>query len=129
VILIDTSAWIAFFRDRGPCAARVDQALLDGDAAICGPVETEIRRGLRSKADRALVLPHLGGCEALSQPSNLWEEAGDLGFAVARRGVTAKTLDLLIACYALSHRLPILTTDRDFEAMRTAGIPLELVNT
>jgi predicted nucleic acid-binding protein len=29
LILIDTSAWIAFFRDRGPVAAIVDQALED----------------------------------------------------------------------------------------------------
>lgn len=127
MILIDTSAWISFFRDRGPCADRVDQALLDGEAAICGPIETEIRRGLKSSAERTQILPHLAGCSMLAQPPKLWEEAGDLGFAIARRGITAKTLDLLIACYALAHRVPLLTADRDFAAMRTAGIPLSLI--
>lgn len=126
MILIDTSAWIAFFRDRGPCADRVDRALSEGDAAICGPIHTELRRGLKTRSERGQVLLHLAGCADLSQPSNLWEEAGELGFALARRGVTAKTLDLLIACYALAHRASLLTTDQDFTRIRSAGVPLAL---
>ncbi len=126
MILVDTSAWIAFFRDRGPCADRVDRALSDGDAAICGPIRTELRRGLKARAEREQVLLHLAGCDDLPQPSNLWDEAGELGFALARRGVTAKTLDLLIACYALAHRVSLLTTDHDFARIRSAGVPLLL---
>jgi predicted nucleic acid-binding protein len=126
LILIDTSAWIAFFRNAGRCADRVDKALFDGDAAICGPIQTELRRGLKSKSERAQVLLHLGGCADLPQPSKLWEEAGELGFALARRGVTAKTLDLLIACHALAHDVPLLTADQDFARIRSAGVPLLL---
>lgn len=127
MILIDTSAWIAFFRDRGPCAERVDRALAEGDAAICGPVLTELRRGLKTKSERAQVLLHLAGCEELSQPTKLWEEAGDLGYALARKGVTVRTLDLLIACYALAHHVSLLTIDQDFSRIRSAGVPLLLV--
>jgi predicted nucleic acid-binding protein len=126
VILIDTSAWIDFFRDRGPFADRVDHALEEGEAAICGPVETELRRGLRSRAERAEVLLHLRGCHALPQPRDLWEEAGELGFALGRRGVTVKTLDLLIASYCLAHQVSLLTSGQDFRSMRDAGIPLSL---
>ena len=126
MILIDTSAWIDFFRDRKPFADRVDQALEDGEAAICGPIETELRRGLRSKAERAEVLLHLRGCHALAQPTNLWEEAGELGFVLGRRGLTVKTLDLLIASYSLAHRVSLLTNDQDFQRIRSAGIPLLL---
>jgi predicted nucleic acid-binding protein len=126
MILIDTSAWIDFFRDRKPVADRVDRALEDGEAALCGPVQTELRRGLRSRSERAKVLLHLGGCHALAQPANLWEEAGELGFTLGRRGLTVKTLDLLIACYALAHGVAILTSDSDFQRIRSAGIPLFL---
>jgi predicted nucleic acid-binding protein len=126
VILIDTSAWIEFFRDRGPIADRVDQVLEDGEAAICGPIQTELRRGLKSKSERAQVLLHLGGCVLLHQPAQLWEEAGELGFALGRRGVSVKTLDLLIASYALAHSVAILTTDRDFSLIRRVGVPLLL---
>ena len=62
----------------------------------------------------------------LAQPADLWSEAGDLGFALRRRGVTAKTFDLLIAVYALSHSTALLTTDKDFAAMLQAGVALRL---
>jgi predicted nucleic acid-binding protein len=126
VILVDTSAWIEFFRGRGAIADRVDQAIEDDEAAICGPVQTELRRGLKSKAERAQVLLNLGSCRLLAEPHQLWEEAGELGFVLGRKGVTVKTLDLMIASYALAHSVAILTADRDFTLMRKAGVPLVL---
>jgi predicted nucleic acid-binding protein len=127
MILIDTSAWIDFFRDRAPVASAVDEALASHEAALCGPVEAELRRGLRSERERKLVLPLLDGCHRLSQPAELWTEAGDLGFALRRRGVSPKSIDLLIATYALSHSVSLMTVDKDFAAMRRAGVPLQLV--
>ena len=128
MILVDTSAWIAFFRDRGPVASIVDRALEDDEAALCGPVLTELRRGFLSAAERGKTIPLLLACHQLPQPANLWEEAGDLGFALARKGVTVKSLDLLIAAYALTHGVPILTLDRDFHLIARSGIGLHLVD-
>jgi predicted nucleic acid-binding protein len=124
MILVDTSAWIEFFRGRDPVGSLVDDALANNDAALCGPVETGLRRGLLGERERKKVLPLMAGCLWLRQPEELWTEAGELGFRLRRRGVTPKTLDLLIAAYALSHSCPILTADRDFFAMKKAGIPL-----
>ena len=124
MILVDTSAWIEFFRGPGKVADDVDAALTDGTAAICGPVEMELRRGLLPH-ERARVLAAIGGCVSLPEPADLWEEAGDLGFALRRRGVTVKSLDLLIATYALAHRVPVLTKDADFRLLeRWAGVRL-----
>ena len=128
MILVDTSAWIAFFRDRGPVAAIVDQALEDDAAALCGPVLTELRRGFASVAERGRAIPLLLACHHLPQPASLWEDAGDLGFALARKGVTVKSLDLLIAAYALTHGVPILTVDRDFQLIARTGVGLHLVD-
>ncbi len=124
--LIDTSAWIEFFRGRDPIASAVDEALASNEAALCGPIEAEIRRGLANERERAAVLPLLSGCHFLAQPDALWTEAGDLGFALRRRGITPKTLDLLIAVHALSHSATLLTLDKDFAAMQAAGVPLQL---
>jgi predicted nucleic acid-binding protein len=68
----------------------------------------------------------LGGCHWIEQPARLWEEAGDLGFYLARRGVTVKTLDLLIAAHALAQGMALLARDADFERMRRAGVALLL---
>lgn len=125
MILVDTSAWIEFFRGRGPIGEQVDEALEVDEVALCGPVITELRRGLR-RGDRARVLPLLGGCHLLSQPPNLWEEAGELGFLLGRKGATVKSMDLLIAAYALGHGVALLSADADFRRMQRAGLPLLL---
>jgi predicted nucleic acid-binding protein len=57
----------------------------------------------------------------------LWEEAGELGFFLGRRGAAVKSLDLLIATYALAHAVPILTADADFTLMRRAGAHLVVI--
>ncbi len=128
MILIDTSAWIDFFRGRDPCASWVDEALATGEAALCGPVEMELRRGLLNERERKKVLPLLDGCHWLSTPDNLWVEAGELGYALRRRGVTPKTLDLLIAIYAVAHQVPLLTADGDCQYMKKAGIALTVLS-
>jgi predicted nucleic acid-binding protein len=125
VTLIDTSAWIEFFRGPGSVADRVERALNDGNAALCGPVYTEVARGLRD-AERQRVLGLFAGCHHLRQPHALWTYAGTLGQMLRIKGVTAKTLDLLIAAYALTHGCELLAADTDFRHMHEAGIPLRL---
>ncbi len=126
MILVDTSAWVEFFRGRDPVASIVGEALEANEVAICGPVESELHRGLASKRERNRVLPLLESCHVLAQPRDLWVEAGNLDFALRRRGITPKTFDLLIAVYALSHSAILLTTDKDFTLMLKAGVPLHL---
>lgn len=127
MILIDTSAWVDFFRNRGPLATAVDSALEHDEALLCGPVVAELRRGLVRPSDRTKVLRGLAGCQTLRQPEDLWETAGDLGYLLARKGVTVKTLDLLIAVYALGHDVPLLTRDQDFRLISDSGVvPLRL---
>ncbi|MSP25895.1 MAG: PIN domain-containing protein [Myxococcales bacterium] len=127
MVLVDTSAWIDFFRGSGSCAAPVDALLVSGEAALCGPIVTELRRGFGSPAERRRVMSLLDACHDLPEPARLWQEAGDLGYAIRRRGATVKSLDLLIATYALAAAVPLLTRDADFRIIRAAGIPLDLV--
>lgn len=126
MILIDTSAWIAFFRGRGELADRVDALIDTNDAATCGPVLTELHRGLRDTKERRRVLPLLAACALVQPPADLWLAAGELGYRLARKGVTAKSFDLLIAVHALHHDVALLTDDQDFATMRKHGVPLLL---
>jgi hypothetical protein len=125
MILVDTSAWVEFFRGRDPVAHAVDVAIASAEAALCGPVVTEIRRGLRA-SERRRVLPLLEGCALLEEPEDLWVAAGDLGAHLSRKGATVKTLDLLIATYAIAHSTLLLTVDADFQVIARAGVGLSL---
>jgi len=128
VILVDTSAWIEFFRGNGECANSVDTLLGENQVALCGPVLTELTRGFRSEKDKQNIMPLLEGCRFLSQPENLWEEAGILGFLLSKQKRRVKTLDLLIAYFAIFHRVPILTVDTDFKRIRDIAPELALVD-
>lgn len=123
--LVDTSAWIAFFRGPGEVADSVELALRDGEAALCGPVLTEISRGLR-ESERQHVMGLFAQCHHLRQPHALWTYAGNLGQHLRTKGVTAKTIDLLIASYALTHGCDLVAADTDYQHMHDAGIPLRL---
>jgi predicted nucleic acid-binding protein len=107
----------------------VDRALESDEAALCGPVLTELRRGFKSPGERRHCWPSIEACHQLSEPAALWSKAGDLGFLLARKGITVKSFDLLIATYTLAHGVPVLTLDRDFSTMAKAGIGLHLVAT
>ncbi len=126
MMIVDTSAWVDFFRGTEPMATAVDDALTSNEVALCGPIETELRRGLRDPRERKQVLPLFEGCHWLDTPANLWVEAGELGYVLRRRGVTVKTFDLLIATYALTYSVALLTSDTDFENIQKARVPLVL---
>jgi predicted nucleic acid-binding protein len=125
VILVDASAWADFFRG-GRLAHAVDEALEDGLVSVCGPVLTELGRGLHASS-RGKVLALLDGCTLLDAPSDLWVHAGDLGFALVRQGAKVKPLNLLVASYALSHDQLLLSAERDFRLMAKSRVPLRLV--
>ena len=125
-MLIDTSVWIDFFRGKTPGADVVTTLLEDGTAATAGPIVLELMRGITREKDRQAVARGLEGCELLSMPDRLWEQSGEIGALVARKGVEIKSMDLLIATYAITHRVPIVTSDRDFTLLARAGIPIHV---
>lgn len=115
-VLIDTSAWIDFFRDRSPAAAVVERLLVEGRALRCGPVDLELRRGLRGR-EANKVLPVLWALEELPCEALDFASAGELLRDLRQRGRTLASLDGLIATLALRHDVALLTTDDDFGAV------------
>lgn len=112
ICLIDTSAWIDFFRGQEPVARAVDAALADGSAAVCGMIELEIRQGLRSGEGELLEL--LQATVRLSTRETDFERAGDLLADLRRKGLTLPATDGLIAQVALSHSVQLLENDKHF---------------
>lgn len=128
MILVDTSVWADFFRGKEPAASRVDELLEADEVALAGPIVTELLRGVRSPKARADLEAALAGCHVLADPADLWRDAGLLGAAAGKKGHTVKTLDLLIATYAIAHDVALLTSDSDFVKLRDAGFALRLAS-
>jgi predicted nucleic acid-binding protein len=113
LVLIDTSAWIDFFRGNEPVAGLVDQVLVEGTAAVCGVVELELRQAIRPE-ERDTVLSLLSAATRLPTEEGDWAQAGDLLAALRRKGVTIPSTDGLIAYLAVRHGAALLENDGHF---------------
>ena len=118
MILIDTSAWVEFFRDtRSPVCERVS-ALLDADVATSHPIRMEVLAGARDEA-------HLGQLRRLLARASLippepadFEEAAGLYRRCRRGGETVRRLiDCLIAAGAIRAGVSVLHADHDFDVL------------
>lgn len=123
--LIDTSAWIDFFRGSPAAVRRIDPLLASGTAAIAGPVYAEVLSGAPTRAAYLHLREQLLGLEWMPDPDEAWNQVADARFELARRGWQASIVDLWIALTARAAAVTLLTRDRDFSRIREV-IPLEL---
>jgi predicted nucleic acid-binding protein len=125
LVLVDTSAWIAFFRGERAAVQRVDPLLAEGNAAVCGPTFAELVSGAPSPAESRRLGTLLRGLDWLEPAGEVWGRIAEARFALARVGRQAAVLDLYIALAAADHGAELLTRDRDFEDIAQI-VPLQL---
>lgn len=118
MILLDTSAWIEFLRDTGsPVCRRVDH-LLGSEIASCDPVRMEVLAGARSESHVRDLRGLLARTVTLEVRSAHYELAATLYRSARQQGLTVRRLtDCLIAAVAITHGVPVLHADRDFDAL------------
>jgi predicted nucleic acid-binding protein len=114
-VLIDTSAWVEFFRRPASRAAEtVDRLLKDDAACVTGVVLAELLRGIRSADERAVLLEKLHALPFLDTTQQIWTAAGTLAARLGERGVTLPLTDIVIAAVAQAYDCRIYTTDAHF---------------
>lgn len=122
--LIDTSAWIEFFRPKGDprIKALVRDLMASKQAAYTCPVAFELLTGARREelddlrtglglAFRSVLLPEH------------WDLTGSSNAALRARGTNLPASDLLIATVAHSGKMPLLAKDAHFETIRDLVLP------
>lgn len=124
MIVVDTSAWIEFFRATTSTAHLTLRSLLQARAtiAVTEVVVMEVLAGVRSERERRVVRAQLLALPLLELRGIAdFERAAELYRALRSRGVTPRQLtDVLIALCALDAGAAILHADRDFDAI--AGV-------
>lgn len=114
-ILVDTCAWIDFFRSGDtPLGRALDRSLRGEQLFTCGQVLLELLQGVRSERDRDAVMRALGSLEYLELDARVWVRAAGLATALKRSGRHLPHSDLLIAALALEHGVAVLTADAHF---------------
>jgi len=116
--LIDTSAWIEFFRRSGDAAvtSRVAGLVETSDAAYYGPILYELMLGARP-AEMPLIRRALWFCGFLEFPLGAWELGASLEKGMRQKGITIPRDDILVAATALHHDVPLYCSDKHFQAI------------
>ena len=122
-VIVDSSAWIEYFRD--PDSAHgdeVERLVKDGDAILVGVVYAELLRGARNEGELRSLDERLEALPFLEAGRETWRRAGQLLFDLRRQGLTIPLTDAVIAALALEGDHRLYTLDEHFQ--RVPGIRL-----
>jgi len=120
MVIVDTSAWIEYFRDGVPTVVERVEKHLDKDLIGIGDlIYCEVLQGISRESERREVtellhaLPHYGmvGFEMAERSAANYR-------LLRTRGVTVrKTTDVLIGTFCVVHDFGLIHNDRDFDQM------------
>ncbi len=123
MVLVDTSVWIDYFKQRNEAIeAELDDLLRSGQVAVSGLILAELRRGCRTPAHVATLLAALVPLEYFESDRSTWLRAGEIISECAQRGFALEVGDCLLAALALRENCLLFTLDRGFE--RIPGLKL-----
>jgi predicted nucleic acid-binding protein len=124
-VLVDTSAWISFFRKETPNYPRISELIDEDRVACCGLILAELVQGVKSEKELAWLDDFLMVFEFPVEPPILWRKAGELSFRLRKSGKSVDLADCYIATLAGEMGYSVLTLDRHFLALaKETGIKL-----
>lgn len=120
MVLIDTSAWIEYFRGGDPeVVAEVDRCLQEEQVAMGDLIYCEVLQGIRQTRERrkverlfsSLVPFDLVGFENADRAAANFRKLRGNGVTVR------KTIDVLIGTFCANRGIRLIHNDRDFDLM------------
>ena len=116
-VLVDTSAWIEFFRGREPGKSLVGK-LLDQERVCCaGIILAELMQGAKSDREINVLRGFLSVFDFLEETAKTWDAAGGFSFSMRKNGKSIPLSDCLIAVLAVENSVQVLTFDRHFDLL------------
>jgi predicted nucleic acid-binding protein len=120
MVIVDTSAWIEYFRNgESLVVEKVDRCLDQDLVAIGDLVYCEVMQGIRSKRDRESVSRLLQTLVRYEMVGFYIAERSAENYRLLRsRGLTVrKTIDVIIGTFCAEKGLQLVHHDRDFTLM------------
>jgi len=127
-VLIDTSVWINFFRDKSPTfSQKVDEFLAKNEIYVPTIVVAELIQGSKSDREVMAVKEFLEAFHIIDQKEDTWIKAGELSYQLKKNGKRVNLADCYISIIAKENGCQIFTLDDHFKDIKTA-IEIELVD-
>ncbi|NQT93082.1 MAG: PIN domain nuclease [Lentisphaerae bacterium] len=120
MVIIDTSAWIEYFRGGAPnVVEKVDRCLEQDLVGIGDLVYCEVMQGIRSPRERGEVSSLLLSLPQFNMVGFSIAEKSASNYRLLRsKGVTVrKTIDVLIGTFCAEHGFQVVHFDSDFDLM------------
>jgi len=117
-VLIDTSAWIEFFRKRDERIFNLVAGLLREKKAVgSGLILLELLRGGKSLKELNVINELFSLIENVHPDPETYLLAGKMGYELSKKGNTLSVVDLLIAQLSLENNLVLLSLDKHFKVV------------
>lgn len=117
-VLIDSSAWIEFFRKNEPYYTTIME-LVDNDMVCCiGIIFAELLQGAKSEKELNTIKEFLHVFDFLPEPISSWEKAGELVYSLKQKGKAVGLSDCYIGVLAKSNNIRLLTLDKHFDILK-----------
>ncbi|AEF17972.1 MULTISPECIES: type II toxin-antitoxin system VapC family toxin [Thermoanaerobacterium] len=114
-ILVDTSVWIEYFRDKREIVEIIDDMLLQGKVYITGLIIAELFQGVKTEKERGMLERYIDSIPTVSCDYKDWIEIGKLSFKLRRDGKTIPLSDVLIAYLSIKNDMMIFSFDGHFK--------------
>ena len=115
-VLIDTCAWIDFFKSTtGHLGTQVAYLIETDQATITGVVIAELLQGIKTKEENQQLKRLFQSLHYLKTEDHDWLQAGQLSQQLRNSGLTLPLTDILIATIAQRNAVAILTIDKHFQ--------------
>jgi hypothetical protein len=119
MLLIDTSVWIAVFRDRSGRVRQQLEALIDNRKILLSRfTQLELLQGSLNEQEWTLQSTYLETQDYVELTTYSWQASARIYFDLRRQGLTVRSpIDCCIAQAALENDLLLIHNDRDFETI------------
>lgn len=118
-ILIDTSAWIEFFRGHNsPLIDKIESILDNANVFVPKAVIAELIQGAKSEKEIKVIEEFLTVFNIIDSMPDTWIKAGRLSFNLKKKGLTINLMDCYLTVLAQEYGCSILTLDKHFNDIK-----------
>ena len=121
MILVDTSIWIALFRDKTGREKSKLKTWTDSDeVALTRFNQLELLQGCKDEREWSLIADYLAAQEYVETTRTTWAGAARIYYDLRRKGMTVRSHpDCCIAQLAIENDALLIHRDTDFEIIAT----------